>query len=312
MVSQRAFSDCVKAASALGGRMLMPQVDKLLPRVASIAQKALLADSAQWARTIMQTTDLVEGDAIAICVDPDMTLLGCGAELIWDADKKRCADKINLAGELNTAGLTNYLQMLEAVVRSPLRNKPCAVAMQGPATLAARIFQEVPSKAHFGEVKGTLTALAELICQLRPELILFIEDEATLNQTTIQDLRRIYNTLKNVADYYEVGTGLLVDSITPGQAQALSILRLDALLICELQADDVLSALLSATADWPLLGLSLPINDLGQAQTMLAQIDAASVVDPAKIFYITPGQLSQDCDLEQFRAAKKQIGGGES
>lgn len=310
MASQQTFSESVKIASTQGGRMLMPLVDALLPRVASIAQQDLLADPVQWGRTIMQTTDLVGGDSIAICVDPDMTLLGCGATLVWEGDNKRCADEIDLTDTLDTAGLSQYLQMLEGVVQSPLRNKPCAVAMLGPATLVKRIFDEAPSKAHFNAVKSHLTALAEAICQLRPELIMFIEEEAALNQANLQDLRRIYNTLSNVASYYEVGNALLTDSITPDQAQALTKLRLDVLIVSELPADDELSALLSAAQDWPLLGLPLPINDLSQVQALQAQIEAASA-DPAKLFYTTPGQLPQDCDLEQLRELKRQISAGE-
>lgn len=284
----------------------MPLVDSLLPRVASMTQQALLSDPMQWGRTIMQATELVGGDAIAISVDPDMTLLGCGANLVWDGNDKSCASAIKLTGALDTSGLSDYLKMLTGVVQSPLRDKPCAVAMLGPATLASRVFDDAPGKDRFNELKGHMTALADTICRLRPELLIFIEDEAALVRTPLPDLRRIYNTLTNVASYYEVDTALLTDSITPEQASALSKLKLQALIVTEQQAGEPLAELLDAAVNWPLLGLPLPVSDLEQVQALQVQIQSLAV-DPAKLFHITPGQLPRDCDLEQLREVKRQI-----
>ncbi len=310
MANQQTFSESIRTSAVEGRRILMPLIDNLLPRIASISQQELMADPAQWGRTIMQTNDLVGGDTIAICVDPDITLTGCGAKLNWDGDAKVCVGEISISDGLDTEALSDYLQMLEGVVRSPLRNKPCAVAMLGPATLVSRLFQEVPSKARFNEIKGHLTALAETLCALRPELILFIEDEAVLSQANLQDLRRIYNTLNNVAGYYEVSSALLTDSVTPEQVQALSKLKLDALLVSEIQSGDALQGLLEAASEWSLVGLSLP-TDPEQARSLLDHIDTVGAVAPSQLFYITPGQLPQDCDLEQVREVNRQVSAGQ-
>ncbi|HBR97431.1 MAG TPA: hypothetical protein DD979_08635 [Gammaproteobacteria bacterium] len=304
MTDRPSFGDSVQNAAAQGARLLLPLVDSLLPRVASMSQQALFTDPVQWTRTILQTTDLVGGDAIAVCVDPDMTLVGCGARLVWEEGSKHCEETITLTDTLDKTAIDPYLQMVEGVVKSPLRNKSCAVALLGPATLALRIFNETPSKTHFNAVKSHLTALAEIICQQRPELLMFLEDESALAQTPLADLRRIYSTLSNVARYYDVGTGILTEAITPEQAAALAKLKLDALMVCGHMDVDAMSGLLDAAGDWSLLGLSLPLNDSDQLRSVLTALDTRFAAHIG-LFYLTPGQLPQDSDLESLRDVKK-------
>jgi len=147
------------------------------------------------------------------------------------------------------------------------------LAITGPATLARQVFATRPEKALLEQLKPVFVDVVEALCQGRPECLVFRECGESARSEVTPDLRRIYNTLKNIASYYGVMTALHLDGYADWQQDAArwAALKIDHLLLGADAAGKLPRP--AACEDWQSLGWPLSATD---AVASKARVEAAA------------------------------------
>ncbi|PKN31283.1 MAG: hypothetical protein CVU63_24740, partial [Deltaproteobacteria bacterium HGW-Deltaproteobacteria-20] len=130
-------------------------------------------------------------------------------------------------------------------------------------------------------LKTRLVALMEKLCASRPALVLVDERDSSALAGT--DARRLFGTLKNVADYYGVALGLRLSGADPLAAiAARRSLRIDHLLLANPVADAVACRAAAAEAGWRSVGVAAApstVADAGPGDAALWVASAGQVRD---------------------------------
>ena len=113
--------------------------------------------------------------------------------------------------------------------------------------------------------------------------------------------KKIYNTLKNITDYYDVKAGLYVQKYDPARVDQFKGLKMD-LYVLGPTAD---GSMPDVSRVWDLgegalgVGLGLPLNDLNTARRFIKEgRELYETTGGRGIFFTSLGPATRDVDVE--------------
>lgn len=173
-----------------GAPAFLPLVERLAPRLLGTSYAAMAGDPAAWAAGVEQSARLMGADAVAVGCDRDIAL-----QALRQAPEAP-------ETEPRMAALIEALHRLVATQQARLG---CVAGIAGPAVCAAALAPGRAERDALAAVKPGLGRLVEELAKRRPDLLLFLDE---VPPEPSPELRRIYATLRKVAAYYGVATGV--------------------------------------------------------------------------------------------------------
>ena len=285
------------------GNAFIPLLEKLAPRVAGISYRQMSSDATAWSNALSQAAQLVGSNALTLGWDDTLLAEACGVPLAWQQDRPQLGERAaGFNPQARSAGrLPAFLETAQRLCQTTKADGACVLALTGPATLARQVFAAAPDKPLLEQLKPLLVEVVEALCQGRPECLVFMESGAALAETVTPDpvtpdLRRSYNTLKNIAAYYGVMPMLHLDGYTDWQQAAThwAALKLEHLLLGADAAGQLPQP--AALAGWQSLGWPLAAADLAASRARIAECGGMSL--PPQFFTTV---LHQEVDIEALR-----------
>lgn len=314
MASARAWIGDL-AASRPCSPVFIPLLEKLAPRINGVSFAAMSGDATSWANSLTQAARLIGADALAIGWDTTLMAEACGAPLRWEDDCPALNDyPVALNPAAKTAGrLSSFLEATRRLCATAKPEGVCVVGLTGVATLASQVFAAGLTKGNLEKIKPFLVEVAEMVCQARPEMLVFVESGQATDGQLSPELRRAYNTLKNVTSYYGVVPALYLEGYRDLGAAAAqwTVVRLDHLFVGA-DADDVLpdpEGVINAAAAWRSVGVPLRPENLDCVRGRIEAAAAASrnLAKGPSVFFTTAGLVARDADVEALRGVNEII-----
>lgn len=146
--------------------------------------------------------------------------------------------------------------------------------------------------------RDRMTALIEQVCKARPDLVLLLEGKALGTASVSIALRKLYNTLRNVAGYFNVPLGVMLSGYPAEAAAEFAKLKLDAYVLGADTAGnpptpDALNALAAEAA----VGLAVPFD-----RPDVARAWVAGLADCRPLLLLNDELLAADVPVEDLRA----------
>lgn len=293
----------------------VPLLQGVIARVEGVAREALEADPTLWANALMKTAELLEVDGVVAGFDFTLLAEACGAEIRWEDDLPHLVGpaKSLPAAASDSGRLGNLREAAGRVFQVCRAERACLIALTGPVTLAAQVFGPEEFAQRLGELKPMVVKVAESFCQIRPDVMVFMEGKALTGAEVNAAYRRMYTTLKNMAAYYNIPVALYLEGYDPEQVQWFSSLNADIYIAGPSLAQSLppLSALWTLAEGVLGVGIGVPGGDGEKAQVTLQEAVECRRQGKRNFFFTSIGPLTRDVDLESLRQvlrAIKQIG----
>lgn len=301
MSGARDWLKSLAAGQRPAGNAFIPMLEKLAPRVAGISYQQMSSDATAWANALSQAAQLVGSNALTLGWDDTLLAEACGVPLAWEQDRPRLAGRAaSFNAQARSAGrMPVLLETAQRLCQTTKAEGACVLAVTGPATLARQVFAAQPDKPVLEQLKPLLVEVVEALCQGRPECLVFMESGAALACEVTPDLRRIYNTLKNIAAYYGVMAALHLDGYADWQQTATrwAALKLEHLLLGTDAAGHAPQP--AALTGWSSLGWPLAAGDLAASKARITECAGMQETTAPPLFFITAPR--QEADIEALR-----------
>ena len=289
----------------------VPLIRGLLARVEGMSMETLTSDPTLWANSLMKTTQLFGLDGLVVGLDATLMAEASGCPVTWKEDRPVL---MPLQGKLNEAPeqsgrIQHALEAAQRLFETCRSEVACLVALTGPVTLASQLFGSEEGPERTREVKPLLLRVAEAFCATRPDALFFLEDSPAWTGPTPAH-RRIYGTLKKIASYYDVYSGLYLQGVDSKYLSNFSELNMDLYVIGPAESDPPPSP----SALWGLgqgalgVGLGVPLDDVGKAMEVIGEGQRLYRERVGPGFFLTSiGPVTRDADLEAFRTLADEI-----
>lgn len=263
-MSRQVFDVFLTAQGAPATGLLLP-VEALAARVGALSLEAMLSDPANWSSCIAKAGRLLSLDAL---------MLGFNAE---------AQDQTEIG-----------LEALNRLTQTERAQYACVACLPGPSAVAQSGQDEAG-------VKEQMVARAEAICKVRPDLLLFREAGALGKEPISMGQRKLFNTLKNMASYYNVPVGLYLEDYDSARLPDLGLLKLNFVLLGADQNGqvpdlDALAALADAVQG---IGVPLPFDDEANALALASRYQEK--LAGRNTLYTALNEFERDADLEGLR-----------
>jgi hypothetical protein len=284
----------------------VPMIRGLLSRVEGIPMEKLMSDPTLWANSLVKAHRLFRFDGVVVGLDFTLMAEACGCGIVWEDDRPRALPPQNgvCGNPQETGRMRHALETARRVFDVSRQEQACIAAMTGPVTLAHYLFAEKEGPDHIGEVKQMVVQVAEAFCKSGPDVLIFLEREplASVQKVTMAH-RKIYNTLKNIADYYNVRTGLYMQGYCQENVDAFRALRMD-LYVLGPSLDRTMPPV---SRVWDLgvgalgVGLGLPVEDIQGAREIIREGRKLYQTTGGRgIFFTSFGPVTRNVDLESL------------
>jgi len=292
--------DAFLSGAPAGHYAIVPAMEPLAARVGGTSYQTMTADPAQWCGSLIKAGRLLETDALVLGFEDTLLAEACGAGVIWRDDRPLAGGTLSsppdavINGRLETA-----IEALDRLIKTAGNDFGCVAAMTGPVTLAALL-----GESDGAELKTITVEVARALCDKRPDLLLFREGPALCERDIGMVQRKAYNTLRNVARYFNIPTAIYVEGFGSQTLASIDRLNLDfyffgAMAAGELPVPELFLELAERVSG---IGLPLPFQDVDAA---LSHAKCCQETLAGKnISFTTPGELSRDTDLEATRAIR--------
>jgi hypothetical protein len=291
----------------------VPMIRGLLSRVERISMETLMNDPTLWANSLVKTHKLFRFDGVVVGLDFTLMAEACGCGIVWEDDRPRVLPPEQGVQEnpQSTGRMRHALETARRVFDVSRQEQACIAAMTGPVTLADYLFGEEEGPNRIPEVKQMVAQVAEAFCNTAPDVLIFLEQEplARVPKITLAH-RKIYNTLKNIADYYNVRTGLYVQGYDPENVDIFRELKMD-LYVLGPSFDKTLPPV---SRVWDLgvgaigVGLGLPLNDLQKARDIIqGGRKLYQTTGGRGIFFTSFGPVTRDVNMETLHQLVNEI-----
>lgn len=291
----------------------VPMLRGLLSRVEGVPMETLTGDPALWANSLVKAHKLFRFDGVVVGLDFTIMAEACGCGIAWEDDRPRVTAPRN--GLVETPGETgrmkHALETARRVFEVSRKDQACIAAMTGPVTLAGMLFGREEGPGRVAEVKRMVVQIAEAFCTTGPDALIFLEGTplASVPKVALPH-RKVYNTLKNIAGYYDVRTGLYLQGYDPGGVDAFRALGMD-MYVLGPSAD---KSLPPVSRVWDLgagalgVGLGLPLDDPSKARSVIQEgLELYRTTGGRGIFFTSFGPATRDVDLEALHQLVQEI-----
>lgn len=289
MISGRERTDSFLRGQASGRAPFMPFIDELAARVEATSYAAMRADPSVWTGALIKTAQLIGADTVLTGFDPATVAAFCG-------------------GDEN--GSVAATETLTRVVATAGASMGTGAALTGPLTTAVRIFAGEDIAAALKRLKQAYGTLVERVLQARPDVVLFVEDLSNFGGAVPPDAARAYNTLNNLAAYFDVPTAIYVDGYDATRLEAVAPLKVDVRILG--RAGDGTPPDLTCAIELAdgALGAGIGVQ-LGSAVDARSQIEAvnAACARGDNLLVTSLGGVAPEIDLETLRALNDELGG---
>jgi len=279
----------------------MPAMEPLAARVGGMSYQSMSSDPAQWSSNLTRAGQLLQADALVLGFDDTLLAESCGANVQWQEDRPLITGVAVLpaVAEAINGRLQAAVETLGRLIQTTRNDFCCIAAMTGPVTLAARL-DITDNQA--GKLKQITVEIARALCNKRPDLLLFREDSSICKNDIGMPQRRAFNTLCNVARYFNIPTAIYVEGYTPKTLASIDKLKMDFYFFGETAEgtipDPGMFLKLAQRVDG--LGVALPFNDVTEA---LRHAELCRKTLAGKnILFTSAGDLARDTDLDTARA----------
>ncbi len=305
------FSRFLKGESA-SRPAFVPLIGGVLPRVAGISLKDLTADATLWANSLQKTVELFDFDGVVLGFDFSLMAEACGCEITWEEDRPHVScPAVTVCQVPEENGRMQYaLEAARRVISVCGSDRACIVALTGPATLAAQLFGREQGSERAADCKGLMVRITEEFCRLRPHGLAFMEEGALIAAEIHAAQRRLYNTLKNIAVYYNIPAGLYLQGYQSGTLRPFENLKMDFYILGPSQSGSlpVLSELWELGAQALGVGIGLPVDNLEQAREFIRQgIDYCRSGAKRGFFFTSCGEVDRSIDLGLLRQVTEEV-----
>lgn len=290
----------------------VPLVRGLAARVGGLSRETLNSDPTLWANSLMKTAELLDLDGVVIGFDFTLMAEACGCKVIWKNDRPVIlAPSAGLCETPEENGrMKNALEAAKRVFQVCRDQRACVSSITGPMTLATQLFGHEEGAKHLGESKQLVVRVAEAFCQTRPDVLIFMEGRPLALTELNLTHRRIYNTLKNIASYYNLPAALYLQGYQPQNLAQFSSLRMDIYIL----GPSIDRNLPPLSEIWALgvgalgVGLSLPLDDLEKAKEIISEgLSLYKTQGKQSFFFTSFGPVTRDVDIETLQQLIKEI-----
>jgi hypothetical protein len=305
------FSKFVKGESATRPAFV-PLIGGVLPRVAGIPLKELTADATLWANSLQKTVELFNFDGVVLGFDFSLMAEACGCGISWEGDRPVVScPAVAVCQVPEESGRMQYaLEAGRRVISVCGNDRACVVALTGPATLSAQLFGREGGSGRAADCKGLLARITEEFCRLRPHGLTFMEECSLITTGVNASQRRIYNTLKNIAGYYNIPAGLYLQGYRHGTLGQFANLKMDFYILGPSQAGGlpVLSDLWDLGRESLGVGIGLPVDHPEKAREFIRQgVEYCRGVEKRGCFFTSCGEVDRSIDLGILRQVTEEV-----
>jgi len=300
-MNMRSAIDAFLANTPGAGCAFAPAMEPLAARVGGISYRSMTGNATHWSSSLTKTGQLLQADALILGFDDTLLAEACGASVQWRDDQPVVAASGDLPpvtqainGRLETA-----IETLGRLIQTAHREFGYIAAMTGPVSLAAQL--DIPEDQG-SDLKPITVEIARALCNQRPDLLLFREGPAICEKDIGMPQRKAFNTLRNVAKYFNIPTAIYVDGYTPETLTTIDKLKMDFYFFGE-AADGAIpdpGLFLDLAQRVGGVGIALPFHDL--TATLRYAGLCRKTLAGKNILFTSLGELAWDTDLDAARA----------
>jgi len=289
----------------------VPLVRGLAARVEGASMESLTSDPTLWANSLMKTAELFGFDGVVAGFDFSLLAGACGCKITWKDDRPVLSAPEGLCEcPEESGGIKHALEAADRVFRICRNERACVAALTGPVTLASQVYGREEGPEHVGDTKELIVRVVEAFCKTRPDALIFMEGRPlALAELSIKH-RRIYNTLKNIASYYSIPTGLYLQGYRPENLDQFSALKMDIYVL----GPSLDGAMPSLAQLWEIgtdtlgVGVGLPLDDFEKAMEIIRQgMELYRARKGQGFFFTSLGPLTRDVNLDTLHELVKEI-----
>ncbi len=312
METGRSIFDKFLKGEVLSRGPFIPLVKDLPARIDGKPFQTLISDPTLWANSLIKTTELFGFDGIVAGFDFSFLAEACGCPITWENDRAlvHSPRRDDLRDPETSSLMKNALEVAARVFQVCRSEKACVAAMTGPVTLASQLFGREEGPKRVAEVKPFIVKITESFCKVRPDVLIFMEGRPlALSEVTVAH-RRIYNTLKNVLNYYNLPMGLYLQGHRPENLKSMASLNMDIYVLgpSNDQSSPSLSQVWELAKDAAGVGVGLPVDHLDKAKEAIAEGRRLYRSQGAPSFFFTScGPVTQDVNLETLHQVVNEI-----
>lgn len=283
---------------------VVPLAERLAARISGMTLQEMQADASHWVASLGGLQKLLVVDALAVGVDASLGAEAFGHSVHWHEQEPMlpATPPTQVREACSSSG--RYAQALAVIRRlcqSSQGSVGCIAMMTGPITLAQQLYGSADD--HLVDVKPLSIVMAEQLCHARPDLLL-LREGGVLGQGDITVAhRKSFNTIKNMAAYFDVPVGLYIEDYSPEMVGQLDQLKLPFLWLGHDANGGLVSPEVARELASQYTGIGLPL-DFSSADKSLRQ--AAQYVDSlvgCNYLLSSDGDLPADLELELLIAA---------
>jgi hypothetical protein len=290
----------------------VPMIRGLLSKVEGLPMETLMNDPTLWANSLVKTYKLFRFDGVVVGLDFTLMAEACGCELVWVEDRPQCSPP---KGPLRTTPqetgrMRHAIETATRVFEVCRQEQACIAAMTGPVTLAAMLFGQEQASMRLNEVKQLMVSVAEAFCRSGPDVLIFLEGSVLASEKVSLTHRKIYNTLKNIAGYYNVKTGLYLQGYHPQSVAGFRDLKMD-LYVLGPSAEEGMP---SVSQVWDLgvgalgVGLGLRLDDLEASRSIIREGLALYRATKGRgLFFTSFGPATREVNFNTLHELVKEI-----
>ncbi|MFV1998529.1 MAG: uroporphyrinogen decarboxylase family protein [Acidiferrobacterales bacterium] len=297
----RSTMDAFLHNTAGNSSAFVPAMERLAARVGGMSYQSMSSDPAPWCSNLTKAGQLLQADALVLGFDDTLLAEACGANVQWQEDRPLITGIAVLPAvtEAINGRLETAVEALGRLIQTASNDFCCIAAMTGPVTLAA-LLDTTHDQA--GKLKQITVEIAQALCHKRPDLLLFREGPAICENDISMPQRKAFNTLCNVARYFNIPTAIYVEGYTSKTLNSIDKLKMDFYFFGE-TADGTVpdpGLFLDLAQRVKGIGIALPFNDVTEA--LLHAEFCKTTLTGKNILFTTPGDLVRDTDLDTARA----------
>jgi hypothetical protein len=277
-----------------------------------MSREELNADPTLWANALVKTADLLNVDGIVVGFDATVMAEACGCPIVWKDDRPEIVAPASEFSEspADAGRMKSALEAAQRVFQVCRDRRGCVFSLTGPVTLAHRLFGSEEGPQRVGDTKQLLVKAVEASCQIRPDMLVFIEESPLGTADSVSKHRRVYNTLKNIASHYDIPVALYVQDYVAQNVGRFLDLRLDIYILGPSAASDLppLSEVWGLGGDTLGVGLGVPTDDFEKGKNFIGEALALYQTEEKRNFFFTSfGPVTRDVDLETIRQLTDEV-----
>ncbi len=298
----RSVIDAFLSGQLKAEKAFLPAVEALAARIGSMDFSNMMAEPGNWSTCLSKTGQLLGLGGLILGLDQRLAAEAYGAQICWDDNLPSVSmvDKANFSTPSSNGHLGCAIEAMHRLLQTEQSRFACVAGISGPVALAALLGDAEGSR--LAELKQSLVGLAEGFCRLRPDLLLFREGAPLgLNPVNMQQ-RKAYNTLKNMAAYFNVPVAIYLEHYDSALLPELAKLKVPFILLGADKEGGMPDIGAVRELAGPLTGIGVPLS-FDDPQTALAQVDRYQN-GLAGINYLYTGmqELHREIDLERLRS----------